>query len=562
MSGWSPAIAERLRIATPRSLWRSLAVWQRRAIKTIAFVIVLILTSSLAYHYLIITLEGRSSTYSHSLQIVIETYTGTGYGSDSPWSHPVLNVFISAMDFATFLLLFTLVPYVFRPVIEQALSPTIQNGVDMSDHVVVCGVAQQGLRLVEEFDARDVEYVVIAESKDQAIELQEEEVNVIQGDPTEVEALEAACLSDAESVVIDMADELAASAVLAIRELDQAIRTVVLVEDLQYERHLEYAGADRVLTPRHILGRRIAERITTEIHPLRSDVVSVSETLSVLELSVFEDSPIRGESIEAIEAKTASSISIEALWQAGEFIGDPEPGTVVSTRSVLLVTGTENDLRELERETYEGREDEPSVVVAGYGLVGSTVVRALRNTNADPTVVDIREGEQIDIVGDVTEAETLQEAQIEATTVYVVTIADDSDAILSVLLAEQKGVDLDIIVRANDAGSETKLRRAGADYVLSLPDVSGRVLAREVLKEELLTVTRQLTVDRVDASPYSGTPFAETGLGAGELGEGEVVLLGVERGDEIHRDPPPEMELEADDELLVIGRGDAIERIK
>ena len=211
--------------------WRRLALWQRRAVKTMVAIVALVVVSTLLYRFVMVVFEGRSPSYSHSMQVVIETYTGTGYGSDSPWESPVANAFVSIMDLSTFLLLFIVVPYVFRPVLENALSPRLPRSVDASGHVVVCGTEQQGERLVEEFEARGVDYVVVEDSEETAFELLEEDVTVIHGDPTSTETLESASIGAARAAVVDTEDSRSASVMLAIRELVEDLRTVVLVED-------------------------------------------------------------------------------------------------------------------------------------------------------------------------------------------------------------------------------------------------------------------------------------------------------------------------------------------
>lgn len=538
------------------SRWSSLKRWQRRAVKTVIAVVALIFVSSVLYHAVMVGYEGRSQSYGHSAQVVIETYTGTGYGSDSPWESPVANAFVALMDLSTFLLLFIVVPYVFRPVLEEALSPAVPTETEKSGHVVVCGLEQQGERLVDEFEARGVNYVVVAETEEATLELREEGVSAIYGDPTSVRTLRRARVADADSVIVDTADRRSASAVLAIRELDETVRTLVLVEDLQYERHLRYAGADRVLTPRHLVGRRIAERISTEISPIRSDSVALGEGLSVLELSVFEESPICDNTVEAIESTSGESVSVVGLWQDGSFVGTPAEETVIDERTVVLVVGAEEELRELESETYRGREVEPTVVVAGHGIVGSTVRRELRRSTAECTIVDIEPGDAVDVVGDATEEETLREAGIEDATIFVVAIADDDQAMLSVLVATEIGEELDTIVRANRVENETKIRRAGADYVLSLPEISGRVLAQEVLHEQILSYERQLKIVRIDAEPYAGDRLEDT-----EIAETDCSVVAVERGGELTTDLPPSFEFRGEDWILVAGNDEEIDRI-
>lgn len=116
-----------------------LALCKRRAVNIILAVGALVLASAVAYHYILVAYEGRTPPFSHSLQVVIETFTGTGFGSDSPWSSLPENLFVALLDLSTFLLLFIVVPYEFRPVLEEALSPSAPTSADLDDHVLICG---------------------------------------------------------------------------------------------------------------------------------------------------------------------------------------------------------------------------------------------------------------------------------------------------------------------------------------------------------------------------------------------------------------------------------------
>ena len=535
------------------STWSRLALWKRRAIKTVVAVVALIFVSSVVYHYLMVAFEGRSDSYWHSLQVVIETATGTGYGSDSPWDSPVSNAFVSLLDLSTFLLVFIIVPYVLRPVLENALSPTLPTSIEASDHVVICGIEQQGERLIDELESRGVDHVVIVEREETALELLERDVPVVVGETTSAETHRNARVDAASAVVVDTEDKRSVSALLAIRAVEESVRTVVLVDSLEHERHLSYAGADRVMTPRHLLGRRIAERITTEITPARSDSVELGEDRSMLELTVFEDSPVNGRSVARIEAGTDGAVTVLGLWKAGRFVESPDPDEVVDDTTTLLLAGATAAIQALEERTYQGRDVAPTVIVAGHGVVGSTVSRGLAASTAECVVVDIAPGDEVDIVGDATEAETLRAAGVESATVLVVAIRDDDEAIMVSLLADRLASDIDVIARMNDDDNRAKVRRAGADYVLSLPEMSGRVLAGAVLEEDLVSYGRQLKAVRINASPYAGRTLSET-----ELAAADPIVVAVEREGELHTDVSPGFEFRGEEGIVVVGSAEAI----
>ena len=531
--------------------------WQRRAAKTIGAVVVLIFLTSLLYHYIMVAVEGRETSYFHSTQVVIETYTGTGYGSDSPWETPVGNLFVMTMDLGTFLILFIVLPYVFQPVLEETLSPTVPESTELTDHVVVCGYTARGERLVDEFEVRGVEYVVVVEDRDRVMELLEADVSVIHGDPSSVETLGRARVDAATSVVVDTDDEEAASAVLAIREHTEAVQVVVLCRDLSLERPLTYAGADAVMTPRHLLAQRIAERVQTEITPRLSDIISLGEDFALVEATVLEESPICGTTVEASGLLENPDATLVGVWTDGEFETTPSPDTVIDEHTTLLVAGREAELREIESRTSASQPESATVIVAGHGEVGSTVRERLEHSDAECTVLDIEDGEGVDVVGNATDEDVLREAGIETATAYVVAIASDAEAILSVLIARELAPDLDVVVRVNDAANEAKARRAGADYVLSLPDISGRLLALDVLREEILSYDRQLKVVRFESASLDGKAIAET-----PLPESDCVLVAVERSGEILTDVDPEFVFEEGDSLLLAGDDEAIDEFE
>jgi len=537
----------------PGSAWANLPVWQRRALKTVGGLGALVAGSTLLYHTAMVTLEGQNPAYSHSMQVVVETYTGTGYGSDSPWSHPATNALVSLMDVSTFLLVFFVVPYVFRPVLQEALSPTVPTAVEKSGHIVVCGRPDQAERLIEEFETRGVDYVTVVESESEALDLQEAGRPVIHGDPTDSATLERARVDTAAAVVVDTDDDESAACVLAVGQVDEEVRTVVLVADLVHERQLRYAGADEVLTPRHVLARRLGERVASVVDPGRSDTVRLGENLALLELSVFDSDPLCGRSVDELQQDTGSAVTIVGIWDDGTFQGSPSGDTVVDGDDVVLLAGPPEKLEGIETRACAARNLESTVVVAGNGIVGSTVAADLRAAGLSPTVVDVEDGHGVDVVGDATEPETLRRAGIEDAAAFVVALSDDNLAILSILAAAEITADIDIVVRINRAGNDTSARRAGADYALGLPEVSGRVLAEEILHEDLLFSTRQLKIVRTDISQSVGLQIGDT-----DIANSACVVVAVERNGQMITDVRSDFELREHDRLVLVGSDDDV----
>lgn len=406
---------------------------------------------------------------------------------------------------------------------------------------------------MEELETLDRDYVVISDHEDQVLEWKQDDIPVVFGEPTSTDVLEGACADRAEAMIVDTGNDRAASVVLALRELNEHADIFVLVSDRADSQPLRYAGANRVMTPKRLLGQRIAARIKTEITPDLSDVISVSGEYCALEVSVFETSPVHGKTVRQIEEQTGGSVRVAGLWEEGEFVGSPAPGREVHEDMVLFLFGPESNVKDLEDQITGESSRETSVVVAGHGDVGETVVRELDRRRMNITVVDREDGARVDVVGDVTDEDILREAGIKDAAVFVVAIKDDDKAIMSVLIASNIAREQEIIVRVNDAENMERVRRAGAEYVLGLPEITARVLARDVLNEDVLTTGRQLKMIRLEARSLPDH------LKTGETEfHSRCVLLAIERGSRLITERVEEVDLKDTDHLLIVGPDEQI----
>ena len=533
----------------PVAWWRSCPQWLQRVLKATLGVVAFVGVLTVTYHMVMIRFEGVSPTLAHSLQVVVETVTGTGYGSDAPWTTPVANGLVVLMDLSTFLVLFIVFPYVFQPVLETALSPSLPATTDADDHVVVCGTPRLTDRLIDDLAEREIETVVVTDDEGDAIERQDDGLTAIHGAPTSADTLRRAGVHRARAVVVDTGDERAASVVLAAHEVDPDVRTVAVVDHLDHEAQLTHAGADSVLTPRHLLGRRIAERVGRQLDPARSDSITLGDDTALLEITATPDSRLAGRSVGDI---AADDIRVVGHWVDGSFVGKPGDKTVIEPGSVVLLAGPTESLAALEADSCRVDPD-PTVVIAGHGIVGATVSDELRDAGIDCRVIDTHDGDGVDIVGDATTPATLQRAGIADAAAVVVALDDDDATVLSVLAADESLGPADVIARMNDPANETNIRRAGAEYVLGVATISGRLLVSEVLQEPVVGVDRQLRTARIDGGRFAGQRIAAMPIQAADC-----VVVAVERDGAFLTDIRPDFEIHGDDTLVVVGADAAV----
>ncbi|MDY6764354.1 MAG: NAD-binding protein [Halobacteria archaeon] len=532
---------------------------RKRGIIYVGTFVSLILAYTVVYDWGMSVYEGRPRSFINSLQIVIQTFTTTGYGEDAPWNTPQMTVLMIAMQFTGIILIFMALPVFVVPWIQDAIRTAVPDSVgEMRDHVVICGYTSLGETLVEELESRDIGYVIVEPNRGTATELYEDDLSVIHGDPGTTETLERANVGSARAVIINSSDERSATIVLSVREVNKEVRIVSLVEDPSITKYLKYAGADHVISPRHLLGRSLADKAATAVSTRLGGTVELGEDFEIVELPVQKGCEIEGKKLSESRIRERTGASVIGAWIDGEFISSPPADTRIDDNAVLLVTGKESQLEKLKEMTLsEGRiHPTQKVLVAGYGEVGSTVEKELRSSGVPKTVIDIEDKEGVDIVGDVTEEETLIEAGIDDASALIVALSDDTSAVFTTLVAQELNPQVEIIVRANDTDNMGKLYRAGADYVLALANVSGRMLAYDILEEDVITPDKQIKMVRTQAPELVDRTLKDANI---RLDTGCIVVA-VERNGDILTDLGPNFVIQEEDEVIVAGTDEDINR--
>jgi Trk K+ transport system NAD-binding subunit len=518
---------------------------------------------TLLYNFGMGAWEGRPQPMYRSLEVVVQSFTTTGYGDDAPWATPQMNGLVIAMQLAGIGLILTAVDVFAVPAIRDALTPSPPRTVPkLEDHVVVCVHTPRTEAFISELAARDDEYVLIVPDADHARELNESEYRVLHGDPESVDILRTARIDSALAVVVDAADDTSASVALSVREVDPDVRVITLVEDATLARYHRAAGVDDVLSPRKLLGERLAAELPTAVKTDIEEGIAIGEDFELVELTVAENSAVRGRTFEEAGLRERFGVNVVGAWFDGDFTTPVRPTDRLAVGTQLLVVGrpdrveTLRDLAGSRVRAFASQE----VIVAGYGDSGRAAVRTLRETSSRSTVLDVDDDPNVDVVGDTRDPNVLERAGIHGASALVVAVGDDTTAIFATLIAREMNPDLRVVVRANEVEDVPKLYRAGADYVQSLAAVSGRMLVSTVFESEtILAYEKRVSVVRLPAPGLDG----RTAVDAEVRSEtGCTVVAVVRDGKTVVDFDPAELVFRADDEVVVAGEDDAIARFE
>jgi Trk K+ transport system NAD-binding subunit len=535
--------------------------WQRRTVYYAILLATSMLVFALLYQAGMRIYEGDPRTFLHSLQVVVETFTTTGFGSDSPWLSAEMQVVVIVMDLYGTLLIFMAFPLLAFPLLEEVLSTTVPTAVpeETTDHVVICSYTSRADALIEELQAREVEYVIMEPARDVATELYENEHPVINADPTSIAGLEQAGLGDAQALVADVSDRVDTSIVLTAQEVTTDVPIISVVEEPDRQSYHRLAGADHVLSPRPLLGSSLASKVTTSVTTDLGDAIELGEEFEIAELPIHRGSRLVESTTAESGIRERSGVNVIGAWFQGEFQTPPDPDRTLTTGTVLLVTGRDDQLTELaELTTSTVRRFTPGeTLVVGYGEVGREIAVALDEAGLEFTTVDRRELDGVDVVGDATAPETLLEAGLDGARSVILAMPDDTATEFTTLVIRDISPETEVIARVEETESVRKMYRAGADYVLSLATVSGRMIASTILEdEEVLSLDQQVEVVRTRAPALAGQTLG----GAMVRSRTGCTVVSVERDGGLITDAGPDLQVEAGDRLIIAGTDAGVRR--
>ncbi len=215
-------------------------------------------------------------------------------------------------------------------------------------------------------------------------------------------------------------------------------------------------------------------------------------------------------------------------------------------------------------------------IIAGFGRVGRQVAEEYANRKV-PFIVIEKNEDSLDtlnltnynyIAGEATEDETLLAAKVMEARVLVSTLPSEADNVYLALTARHINPNLFIIARADNPGGERKLRRAGADTVVSPHILGGMRMAMSSLRPNVVDFMQMtslgdegLGVEEISipvGCRFGGKTLIESGIKA-EYG---VTVIGIKRPNQkMQINPPPDATMFEKDILILVGSSKELERL-
>jgi len=256
-------------------------------------------------------------------------------------------------------------------------------------------------------------------------------------------------------------------------------------------------------------------------------------------------------------------------------------GAALYTFTLLATVVVEGGLpKRLQRHRRERMLDtiKDHFILCGYGRIGSTVAQQFARQNVPFVVVDL-DAERVHlameqgflaVVADASSEDVLRRVGIERARGLIAAVSTDAENVYAILTARVLGPNLFIVGRSETEDGSRKLKRAGADRVVTPYHIGAIQMAQTAIRPavvdfvQLATSSENLELAIEEILIAQQSPLANQSILDANLRQRfGVIVVGIQRPDlRIDFNPEPDTAIRAGDKLVVLGRPHSLKRLE
>jgi voltage-gated potassium channel len=256
-------------------------------------------------------------------------------------------------------------------------------------------------------------------------------------------------------------------------------------------------------------------------------------------------------------------------------------GTAFYTATLLATIIVEGGLHrrfEMRRAARMLEHIKDHFILCGYGRIGSIIAEELHQQGVAFAIIERQpervrtavERKWLTLEADASREEALAKAGIHRARGLIAAVGTDAENVFTVLTARVMRPDLFIIARVESDDAEHKLRRAGADRVISPYQIGATHMVQTALRPavvdfvQLATSSERLDLSMEQVHIQNDSALANHSLvDAGIRQKFGVIVVAIKRaGGAMEFNPPPEAIVRPGDELVVLGRTESVKALE
>ena len=223
----------------------------------------------------------------------------------------------------------------------------------MSDHIIICGFGRNGEQAAFELDDHNKQFVIV-EKRENVIEHIRANPNFlyVRGDATQEEVLLQAGIDRAKALIATTPnDSDNVFVVLTARSMNDNLTIISRASDKNSASKLRRAGANNVILPERIGGQRMAKLVAQPDIVEFLDYILLQSTNEVNLEEIYcskMSENLKGKSLSELKFHNISGANIIGMKKfGGEYVFNPDPGTILESEDKLFVLGSQEQIQRL-----------------------------------------------------------------------------------------------------------------------------------------------------------------------------------------------------------------------
>ena len=530
----------------------------KRLLALLAVLILLLIITTLLYMWGMTYLEGKPRGFWDALEWAGESLSTTGYGRDSNWNHPLMVSYVVLVQFVGVFLVFLVFPIYVIPFFEERFETRLPKEIpSLKEHVVIFDYGPPVATLLTELERANIATVVVEEDENDARRLHEQGHRVIHGNLDEG-VLQKTHLIQARALIVNSTDDRNAATILTARQLGFKGEILALVEDPYHREPIILAGASGAYTPRHVLGAALAARASQKVSPTVAGIQHLGHKLQVGEARITRDSVLGGKTLAEADLGQHAGVTVIGQWIGGKLITPPTPDMRLEPCGILVLVGNAESLQRFMNLCAGARQlrRHGPFLIAGGGEVGRKVSELLTDAGEETFLIDTQPGPAVNLVGNVLDTQILKRAGIDNVQAVILALNTDSTTLFATVIFKDLAPDVPVIARVNRSENVERIYAAGADFALSISQVSGQLLAWRLLGKESVAVDPELRVIKVSTRGIENYHPSHVDIRV----KTGCSVVAVERGEELLVEFAPDFRFEAGDFIYICGSAEAAQK--
>lgn len=527
--------------------------------KFVVFIISAIVLYSVLFHVLMLY-EGREYSWVTGLYWTLTVMSTLGFGDITFSTDLGLLFTILVLGSGIILLLimlpFTFIQFFYSPWLEaqSKLKTPREIPARTRGHVIITCFDPITEKLVAKLKRRNIRYVLVVDELQRASELHDSGYKVVVGELDHSETYHSLRVENAALVVATNDDLINTSIAFTIRQITKRVPIVVSANRDYSLDILQFPGNTHVFQFAKMLGSGLGDRTLGLGRPI--NIVSSFDKLLIAEISATQTN-LAGQTLADIAMRKKTGATVVGLWEKGKF-EVPLYNTTIGERTLLLLAGTRTQLDNFEEQfatPERAYSPETPVLILGGGRVGLAAAETLGKHGIKHRIVEKRptltqgRGEKF-IQGDAADIKVLEKAGVMEARTVIITTHNDAMNIYLAFYCRQLRPEIQIISRATNERSVSKLHMAGADLVLSYASLGANSIVNVLKTDEISMFTEGLNIfSRPTPKPLVGKNLVDSSIR--ETTGCSVIAIQSASG--LVVGPDPTIPLTNHDDLILIG---------